>query len=142
MTTILIAVGNEFRRDDGVARRVLELLGPRPGSTTLRVPQLAPELAEQIAGFERVVFIDADLEPGGVRLERLSAAEARAAQFGHSMQPAEIVALAAALYGFSGAAYLCRVPGVDFSNGSELTPEAQANALLAVDLLRTLECKI
>ena len=59
MTTLIYAIGNPFRRDDGVARRVAGLLGA--GDWTLRTPRaLLPEMAEEVAAAARAVFIDAD----------------------------------------------------------------------------------
>ncbi len=136
MSTVLVAVGNQLRRDDGAAHRVLDLVGELEGVRVLRLFQLAPEVAEQIASAPRVVFIDADIQPGEVRLEPVQAVQAQAAPLGHSMQPAEVVALSRALYGFGGRAFLCRVPGVDFSHGEGLSPLAEANAHRAARLLR------
>lgn len=133
---ILIAIGNTVRRDDGVAHRVLELLGPVPALVTRDVQQLVPEMAEEIAPAETVIFIDADIQPGEPRLEPLSPKPEARCPLGHAMTPNELVALSRSLYGFRGNAYLCRVPGLDFSEGESLTPEAEANARTAVELLR------
>lgn len=134
--TLIIGIGNPLRRDDGVAERVLELLGPVPRARTLVCHQLLPELAEDVAAADRVIFVDADLEPGAPRLEPLETAAAPVSLVGHSLSPAQLLALASALYGFQGTAWLCRVPGVDFGDGAGLSPVAEANARQAVVLLR------
>lgn len=128
-------MGNPMRRDDGVARRVLQLVGPVAGVATLEVMQLQPENAAEIAGYDRVVFVDADLEAGEPRIETL-AEEGSPSPLGHSLSPAEIVALSRRLFGFRGQALVCRIPGVDFSLGYGLSGAAEGNSIRAAELLR------
>jgi len=135
---VLIAIGNAFRRDDGAARRVLELLGPLPGVAVLEVMQLSPELAEEIAAAERVVFIDADVNPGPARLEPAGPPPASRSPLAHALHPEETLEFARRLYGFRGQAWICRVPGTDFSTGEGLSKEAEANAAQAAGLIRAL----
>jgi hydrogenase maturation protease len=134
--TLIIAIGNTLRRDDGAAHRVVELLGEIPGARILTCHQLMPEMAEDIAAAARVVFVDADVEPGPARLEPLAETGAWSALGGHSVGPAEVVALASKLYGFQGEAWLCRVPGEDFGDGTGLSAAAEGNARQAAGLLR------
>ena len=121
MSTLLIACGNSLRRDDGAAHEVLRLVAPAPDRVVRAVPQLTPELAEEVSRFDRVVFIDADVESNGLAIEPLGAA-ASPSPLTHASAPAGIVALARALFGFAGEALLCRIPARDFSPGGELTP--------------------
>ncbi len=130
MRTFLIAIGNVLRRDDGVAHRALELMGG-----TRSVLQLTPEIAPEIAPYDLVVFLDASAYPGESRIEPVTA-DAAAGPFAHSLTPAQVVQLAEQLYGFGGAAFLCRIPGVDFGVGEVLSPTAEANAAAAASLLR------
>lgn len=134
--TLLVAIGNTLRRDDGAAARVLELLGCVQGATAVACHQLTPELAEDAARSRAVVFIDADLEPGPVRLEPLAAPAGAAPPSSHFLSPGQLVALASLLYSFRGEAWLCRVPGEDFGEGAGLSPHATANAEAAAALLR------
>jgi len=138
MRTLLIAIGNPLRRDDGAAHRALELLGG-----TRSVMQLTPEIASEIALFDRVLFLDADVNPGEPRIERV-VAEA-AGTFTHQLTPGAVVYLAGHLYGFRGEAFLCRIPGVDFGMGEGLSPIAESNVTAAVRLAQSflapkLEC--
>ncbi|MBZ5590992.1 MAG: hydrogenase maturation protease [Acidobacteriia bacterium] len=130
MAALVVAVGNTLRGDDGVAHRVADLLGARPEVDVRRVHQLTPELAEEMAHATTVVFVDADVEASAVRLERLTP-NAQRAPITHTMTPNELVMLAERLYGFQGAAYLCRVPAEDFAAGGALTPVAEAGARAA-----------
>ncbi|MGQ9634004.1 MAG: hydrogenase maturation protease [Bryobacteraceae bacterium] len=134
--TLIIAIGNTLRRDDGAAHRVVELLGAGAGARILSCHQLMPELAEDIAAAREVVFVDADVEPGEPRLEPLVEPTGWSALGGHSIRPAEVLALASRLYGFRGEAWVCRVPGEDFGEGTGLSPVAESNAQQAVKLLK------
>src|SRR5579862_6353263 len=111
---LYVAFGNPLRRDDGVAWKVFDTLNPACG---LKQIQPTPELAAEIAGFKRVVFIDASVD-GELRLDGIEAHSA--SFFTHAADPAEVVTLSRALYGFSGEAWLCRIPGEDFSHGEGL----------------------
>jgi len=130
MRTHLIAIGNVLRRDDGAAHRALELLGG-----TRAVMQLTPEVASEIALFDRVLFLDADINPGQPRIERVVAEPT--GSFTHQLTPGAVVYLAGRLYGFRGEAFLCRIPGSDFGIGEGLSPEAEANVQAAVGLGKT-----
>ena len=130
-TELFIALGNPLCRDDGVAARVLELLQP---AASLTMIQATPELAAEIAGARRVVFIDACADSEHVRLDPLPDHSSTALT--HSIDPGTIVALSRRLYGFAGEAWLCRVPGIDFTVGEGLSETGEVNAELAVELLR------
>lgn len=136
--TLCISVGNPLRGDDGVAHRVLELLEPTPGFRFLRCHQLTPELSESIAGAKRVLFIDASLEPGPVRMERIDARLHSGTPLGHAMTANEVVALAVRLFGFRGEAFLCHVPAADFDGGEKLSAEAENNAHRAREIIEAL----
>ena len=129
MRAILIAIGNTLRRDDGAAHRVLQLLGG-----TRAVVQLTPEIASEIGAFDRVMFIDADVNPGEPRIEPIAAAPV-SSPLAHVLTPAHVVMLSERLYGFRGNAFLCRIPGVDFGIGEGLSPQAEANVASAAALI-------
>lgn len=131
--TFLIAIGNPLRGDDGVAVHALEQLRPS-FAQSLSVQQLTAELAAEIAPYDRVLFLDADVTAAEVRIEPVSA-KTGAAPLSHSSSPGEIVALAAALYGFTGQAFVCRLPAADFSPGVGLSATSEsAVAALAREL--------
>jgi len=114
MRTLLIACGNPLRRDDGAGHAVAQRIARAPDREVRSVQQLMPELAADIARFDRVVFIDADAASTRVMIER-SGAAAACSPVTHAGAHAEIVALSRALFGFTGEALLCRVPARDFS---------------------------
>jgi hydrogenase maturation protease len=136
LTTLIYAIGNPFRRDDGVARRVATLLPP--GDYRLETPrELLPEMAEDVAAAARVFFVDADFLPGEVRLEGLKAT-CCPGLLGHGLRPCDLLSLTRKLYGFQGEAWLCRIPGNDFGQGEGLSPLAESNAHRAAELLAPL----
>ncbi len=130
MHTVVLAIGNKLRGDDGVADHVVDLLGARSGVDVRRVHQLTPELAEEIAHATVVVFVDADPGVAGARLERLVPAPQRS-PFTHTVTPGELVILAERLYGFQGVAYVCHVPAENFTAGDSLSEVAEAGARAA-----------
>ena|ERR1035438_1854578 len=127
---LFIAIGNPLRRDDGAAAKVIEALHPA-ASRILIQPTI--ELAADIAGAGRVIFVDAAVE-GTLRLEPL--VESNGNYVSHATRLGEIVALSRKLYGFTGEAWLCRIPSEDFGVGEGLSARAQGNVPSAVELLR------
>jgi Ni,Fe-hydrogenase maturation factor len=117
---------------------VAELLGQMPNTECRAVMQLTPEMAEEFAGYDRVIFVDADIEPGEARLEALPETLPAEHSLGHALSPAVLVFLSRKLFGFAGQAMLCRVPGHDFEEGETLSPEAEASARKAARLLHEL----
>ncbi len=134
MGTLLISIGNPLRGDDAVAHHVAGRLLPPPGVTIRSVHQLTPELAPDLAAFDTVVFIDADIDARAASLDPLEPTPSRGAPLIHSLAAGDVLLLARKLYGFAGRAYLCRLPVADF-DGTELTPTAQAAVEDAAALL-------
>ena len=134
--TLLVAIGNTLRRDDGAAHRVLELLELPAGVESISCHQLTPEMSEEIAAADAVVFIDADVNPGTAQLEPLEPGAGLNPLGGHFLRPQELLAIAQRLFAFRGVAWLCHVPGADFGEGEGLSPVAEANARAAAQLIR------
>jgi hydrogenase maturation protease len=124
MRTLLIACGNVLRRDDGIAHAVTRLLRPATDLAIRTVHQLSPELAEEIADFSQVIFVDADRAATYPRIALVSDGAGFPA-LTHASGPAAIVAFARAVYGFSGEAWMCRIPAPDLSHGEGLSPAAE-----------------
>ena len=133
MRTIVIAIGNPLRGDDGLAHIVADRL---ENVAVRHVHQLTPELAAELVDFDRVIFVDADATVSNVRIEPVDQQHHSAAPFTHFAQPTEIVALAKALYGFAGEALLCRIPAKDFE--PSIAVRSQPELLRATDLLSSL----
>jgi hydrogenase maturation protease len=135
---LLIAVGNPLRGDDGVAHRVLELLGPEVAAEmeveTRSVLQLTPELAAEMAGFESVVFLDAAVDSRSVTIREVPGL-CGPASLTHVSRPSEIVALATKVFGFKGRALQCRIPVDHLDAGEGLSAQAESFAREAAGLL-------
>jgi Ni,Fe-hydrogenase maturation factor len=128
--------------DDGLAWHVLAGLvgalgGPVPASPNEPLPsqagpidcqfvlQLTPELAEQLARYRRVCFVDAhtgDL-PDETRLASTAPAYS-ASPFTHHLTPGTCLALAKAIYGRAPEAIVASARGEAFGFARELSPEA------------------
>lgn len=123
MGTLLVACGNPLRGDDGVAAEVLRLAGPAGNCALLSLHQLTPEIAAEIARFDRVIFLDADVRALTLTIEPVAARTPRS-PLTHAASPGEIVALSRALFGFTGEAILCRIPAHDFTPGESAGADA------------------
>ncbi len=115
-------MGNPLRGDDGAAAAVLRLIENAPSSELRTVHQLTPELAADLSAFDRVVFLDADARATTLAIEPVPAAIARPT-LTHVSAAAEIVALARALFGFTGEALLCRIPAHEFTPGETISSD-------------------
>jgi len=137
MRAMLIAIGNRERRDDGVAHTVLESLACRHAVELRSVLQLAPEIADDIAGYDLVIFLDADARASELSIQTVDPSPANGV-FTHVAGPAEIVGLAGVLFGFKGRALLCRIPAYDFSWEEGLSRRSRKRALEATVRLESL----
>lgn len=131
---LLITLGNPLRRDDGVAHTVPDCLFCADEVESCPLLQLTPEVADDIAGYDIVVFIDADAGAVDLSIEPIEQPPPAPA-LTHVSRPAEIVELSRALFGFSGQAFLCRIPVDDFSAGEKLSRRASALAVQAAKKL-------
>jgi hydrogenase maturation protease len=115
---LLIGYGNPLRGDDALGPMAVERLRPLlTDAELLSCHQLAPELAERLAGCELALFVDAAAcgEPGTVRLQRRLRPQADGvASLTHHVQPAALLALAQELYGRAPAAMLVTGSGATF----------------------------
>lgn len=134
---LVIGIGNSLRGDDGVGALLADEAGGRS------VQQLTPELAEDLAQLEAVLFIDAWLAPveeAGTaeplpRLVELSPAPSAAVET-HRLEPAQLLALSEALYNRRPRAHLLQVPAHAFAHGTALSDELQAALPAARHLLQ------
>ncbi|HET9599811.1 MAG TPA: hydrogenase maturation protease [Anaeromyxobacteraceae bacterium] len=123
---LVVACGNPLRRDDGAGPAAAEGLGAS-GVAVVIVHQLAPELADDVAAADAVVFLDARAgpTPGAVETRRVQPAPPPST-LGHACSPEEVLALAALVHGVRPRAALVTVQGADFGLGEGLSPEVAA----------------
>src|SRR5271168_4994806 len=135
MMFLVIGYGNELRRDDGVGRRVARTVAEWgvPDVCALAVHQLTPELADDIARAETVVFVDAALVGGSPQVSVQSVRAALSnAPTNHASSPPALLALAELLYGRRPVAWLLTVPARDLGFGVGLSPETEKDAVRAL----------
>ncbi|UWZ83598.1 hydrogenase maturation protease [Occallatibacter riparius] len=100
---LILACGNTLRGDDGIGPFLCSWAGERfagePGVQTIARQQWTPDLAQDIANAESVLFIDCavDLGPGQLLLRQIKAAPPAAVSTHHS-GAAELLRLAQDLY--------------------------------------------
>jgi hydrogenase maturation protease len=142
--TILIGWGNPDRQDDGVAWHVLvevarrlELPAPvsyeepfecgHPRVEFLFLLQLTPELAEEVAQYERAVFIDASVGGEGEIVEgRAVGEDSHLPVLSHHLTAEALMVLARSLYGAKAETLLLTVRGTQFQFERELSPGVKA----------------
>ena len=138
----MIGIGNPLRGDDGVgcwlAEQAAVLTAADPGgSVAVRsVQQLTPELAEELAQLEAVLFIDAWLAPATAEPQLTEIGPAPGAAESHQLEPAQLLAASEALYGRTPRAHMLQVPAHTCEHGMELSPQMQAALPAARALLQ------
>ncbi len=126
---LVLGYGNTLRGDDAAGPLLAERVAVRawPGVVARAVPQLTPELAATLVGYDAVVFADARQGGSAVTLAPLAPAESLSGPVpGHRSDPAGLLALAAVLFDARPAAWLLTLPGHDFSPGAELSAATRA----------------
>lgn len=127
---LIIAYGNELRRDDGAGLVLAEKLGTMLAAHGIAVHQLAvhqllPELALIIANpmLDGVLFVDtvADRAINKIIFHALTDTVADVA-LGHHLSPQTLLLYAARLYGYCPPAWLAAIPGTDFGHGAGFSP--------------------
>ena len=149
--TLVFGYGNPDRQDDGVAWQVLAALAKRLG---WQVPvsieeefypaagtpdlvydlQLTPELAETIAGYQQVCFVDAHTGniPDDIYMVEVKG-EFQHSPFTHHMTPSTCLAMAQTLYGGSPQTILVSIRGFEFGFVQSLSAHTQLLAEQAAD---------
>jgi hydrogenase maturation protease len=141
---LILGYGNVDRQDDGVAWHVLAALRRRLGKPEaepfdqefepqgenpdfLFTLQLTPELAETLAEYQRICFVDAHTGnvPDEVHFRQLEAKYQRS-PFTHHLTPQTLLALCAQLHSHAPHAILVSVRGYRFGFEPSLSPESQA----------------
>jgi hydrogenase maturation protease len=136
---LIIGYGNPDREDDGVAWHVLQGVAEHLGRTgpdletggldqlgqwpdLLFVWQLAPELAELIADYDYVCFVDAHTSdyPEDLRFDTVEAGY-QASPFTHHMTPQTCLMLAERLHGHVPQAIVVSARGHRFGFSNELS---------------------
>lgn len=104
MRCLILAAGNTLRSDDGVGPYLAEWaahhFSQRHGLRVISRQQWTPELAEDLAHADAVVFVDSSAEsaPGAVHLAVVRAAVFSAGIASHHLSAAQLLGLCLELY--------------------------------------------
>lgn len=155
MKTLLIAYGNPYRGDDGIGAWILQnikgdrLLYSWPESSAqepketkkgtssidkLVLQELTLDLAETLARYDLVVFIDAAISGQPFTWRELKADNV-SSPLSHHLPPEKLLFYAELLYQKTPHAFLLSVQGDSFEFEEQLSPEAEKNSRLALKQL-------
>ena len=149
--TLILGFGNLDREDDGVAWHILDRLAKKytsqldvspeevpihlaPNLDILFLLQLMPELAETLAGYDRVCFVDAHTGavPNELHIVPLDACF-QASPLTHHLTPETLLCLTRDLYHFLPESLLVSVRGYRFQFNTALSARTDHLADQAVD---------
>jgi hydrogenase maturation protease len=132
---LILACGNTLRSDDGVgpwlAAWAEEQFAADGDVRVISRQQWTPELAQEIATAEAVVFVDGavDSAPGAVRVARVQPAAAAAGLATHHAGAAELLALSEELYSSLPRRALLLTVGAESMEMGETFSESVRDAL-------------
>ena len=138
MKSLVIGYGNSLRSDDGIGRRVAEIVHSWhcPAMKSLSLPQLTPEIAADIAQADVVIFVDACQTVGTDTIELYALQPVDDAPIrSHFSNPQAILSLTKMLYGKCPQAWQLAIPGVNWQIGDRLSSVAEkgvAQALIQI----------
>ena len=138
MTDLLvIGYGNELRADDGAGRVVANAIEEREldGVTVRSLSQLTPELSLEIAGRERVVFVDASVDTDELKVEPVAAGDPGGGVMTHHGHPASILSLVGTVGDQPGEAFVISIPAENLGLGFELSERTQAAVDEAIEII-------
>jgi hydrogenase maturation protease len=142
---LILACGNPLRSDDGVGPWLItwaqEKFGEDPAVRIMYRQQWTPELADDIARSEAVIFIDASTQaaPGSIQVHRVAPSEDTARIATHHLQAPQLLALASQLYESTPITSLLLTIGIGSTAlGETFSPPVRASLQEACELLERL----
>ena len=136
---LVIGYGNSLRGDDGIGPCVADAIGRLRlrGVRPLQCPLLAPELADPISHAQKVIFVDATVEPGDeIRWRELEPGETSQLMT-HAADPRTLLALARDVFGHAPKAWWLTIPVEDIGFHLGLSPLAEQNFDVAVKMIQS-----
>lgn len=125
---LVIGYGNPLRRDDGVGQQIAQEVAGWGMSNVevITVRQLTPELMEQLAEVDVVIFIDAYLasENQDIQVYPLKPAQFEVTS-GDWSEPQGLLAMTQTAHGHRPQAWWVMVPGANFELGEGFSSTAQ-----------------
>ncbi len=134
---LLIGYGNTLRCDDGIGQLVAITVETwhEPLVESLYIHQLTPELAEKIAEFEVVMFVDASIECATVQLTPIKSSSINN-NFTHHLTPESLIYLTEFLYQKTPKAWLISIPIKNLNLGEEISDLAREGKQKALKKIR------
>ena len=135
---LVVGYGRELRGDDRAGRIVADRVGALglPGVRVRSVTQLVPELAEEIARAERVVFVDAAIGADSTTVRPVVPETNVSGALTHHCTPASLVGLAALVGRAPATVELVSIPARNLEIGEELSDATTDGMERAVELIR------
>ena len=136
---LIIGYGNTLRSDDGIGQLVAMEVEKwdLPQVKSLYLHQLTPELAEKIAQFARVIFIDASIEIAKVTLKSIKDSQNNQ-NWTHHLTPASLVYLTEFLYKQIPQTWLIEIPIQNLDFGEEISHLAQVGKDEALEIIKNI----
>lgn len=124
---LIIGYGSPLRGDDNVGCHVAQMLERHyrsdSGVRVIGAHQLTPEMAEDLAASEFVLFLDAAAgTPAGKIQQTKVSPQPGPLNFAHHLSPSLLLSAAMELYGSVPAAILLTIMGAAFEVGDRLSP--------------------
>ncbi len=142
-SVLIIGYGNELRGDDGIGPYVVAELADLnlPGVRTRVVHQLVPELAEEVADVEQVIFVDAGVgrDDDEVHVVPIGPADSGDV-FGHFADPMGLLALTDRVYGRVPVAWMVTVPCREFQLSEGFSEAAKTQSKIAIEMIEQWLC--
>ena len=141
LNSLVVGYGSSLRNDDRIGLEVARIVADwnLPQVSSLGVPQLAPELAAELAQVDLAIFVDAYAANLDDEIKILQLEPVNTANFGsHSSDPKALLNLTQTLFQKCPSAWWILVPGIDFQLGDRLSLTAQQQIKQASKIVRDL----
>ncbi|MCX8095292.1 MAG: hydrogenase maturation protease [Caldisericia bacterium] len=122
---ILVGFGNEYRRDDGLGIKLLDLIEDEKVKK-IKVQELSYSLIDDIKDYDIVIFIDASIEGKDVNLKKIEKTQ-KFSPLTHHLPPEELLIWAEFINKKHYDFYLLSIRGYDFDFGEEISEEGKKN---------------
>jgi len=135
--TCIVGIGNTLRSDDGAGAYVCRLLENVnvANVTIITTHQLDIGMTEELANFERVIFVDASLDEDSFSLKPLEIENNPASSSSHQINAGMLVSLARQLYTTETRFYICAIGAHNLDIGNDLSEKTTINANEAAALI-------
>jgi len=124
--TVLVGFGNEYRKDDGLGIKLLDLIDE--GFSKIKIQELSIDILDDIKDFETVIFVDAALEGEDINFRKIEK-EPKFSPLTHHLSPEELLIWAENINKKNYEFYLLSIRGYDFDFGEELSEEGKKNLI-------------